>query len=127
MPLTRKAVYDVPKGSGTVKLGNSALYIFTLGIIALVIIIAALPIPGGTPEIPNISIQKSAYLGCIDLAEKQAQVDIYPNYYSHYSVMKLVEKEHYGVIVYTMDGKSYQCDLSRWLSGRWFLKSLYVK
>jgi hypothetical protein len=109
-----------------VKSDNPSLYIFIIGITALAIGVAVLWPSNELP--PRFSIQESAWLACISLAKEQAKLDRIDAYiYSMYSVIRLTEKDHYGVIVYTMDGSSYQCDLARWIDGSWFLKSLYVK
>ncbi|HZM25018.1 MAG TPA: hypothetical protein VFC02_24925 [Anaerolineales bacterium] len=97
-----------------------------IGIIALAIVVAVLS-PSNKPP-PRSSIQESAWLACISLAKEQAKIDRIDAYiYSRYSAITLTEKDHYGVIVYTMDGRSYQCDLARQIGGSWFLKSLYIK
>ena len=93
-----------------------------------VIIGFVIPLPNGLPEYPQITIQDSAYLACMAKTKEWVKIPhIDSNLYSKYSVIKLVERNHYGVIVYTMEGTSYQCDLARLIGGKWFLKSLYVK
>ena len=104
------------------------LYIFVIGFIALTILMAALPVPNGRPEYPQRTLQESAWVACIFLAQERAKLDqMDVDLYARNSVIMLVERDHYGVIVYTMNGSSFQCDLARQIGGRWFLKSLYVR
>ena len=108
------------------KSDNPSLYIFIIGITALAVVVAVLWPSSELP--PRFSIQESAWLACLSLAKEQTKLDRIDAYiYSIYSVIRLTEKDHYGVIVYTMNGGSYQCDLARRIDGNWFLKSLYVK
>ena len=115
-------------GRRSVKTENPNRYIFIIGFIAVGIITTVLLRRQGPPEFPIITIQESAWTACIALAKEQLKIDhIDADIYSRYSVMKLMERDHYSAIVYATDGGSYKCDLARLISGRWFLKSLYIK